>query len=268
MRLKDKVAIVTGAAQGIGRAIAMRFGAEGAHVVVNDNNMEGGAAVSLAIVDAGGSAEAISADVSDKAQVDVMVDRTLERFGALNILVNNAAIVSPMLHFLDENAGESWWQKIINVNLTGTYLCAHRAAHHMARHGGGIIINMSSGGASRAHRGFTAYDASKGGIEALTRAMALDLAPYGIRVNTLVPGSIDTRDVDPETKKQRGRNIPLGRVGEPEEMAGPAVFLASDDASYITGHVLSVDGGLLIQQRSATVDIFPLSDYPDLRNLV
>ena len=98
--------------------------------------------------------------------------------------------------------------------------------------------------------------------------MALDLAPYGIRVNTLVPGSIDTRDMDPETKKQRGRNIPLGRVGEPEEMAGPAVFLASDDASYITGHVLSVDGGLLIQQRSATVDIFPLSDYPDLRNLV
>jgi NAD(P)-dependent dehydrogenase (short-subunit alcohol dehydrogenase family) len=266
MRLKKKVAIVTGAAQGIGRAIAMRFGAEGAHVVVNDINTEGGAVVSRAIVDAGGSALSTSADVSDKAQVDVMVDRVLERFGALDILVNNAAIVSPMLHFLDENADQSWWQKIIDVNLTGTYLCAHRAAHYMARHGGGIIINMSSGGASHAHRGFTAYDASKGGIEALTRAMALDLAPYGIRVNTLVPGSIDTHDLDPETKKKRGENIPLGRVGEPEEMAGPAVFLASDDAGYITGHVLAVDGGLLIQQRSATADIFPLSEYPDLRD--
>jgi 3-oxoacyl-[acyl-carrier protein] reductase len=193
-----------------------------------------------------------------------MFDLTLERFGALHVLVNNAAIVSPMLHLLDKDADESWWRRIIDVNLTGTYLCARRAADHMARHGGGVIINKSSGGASRAHRGFTAYDASKGGIESLTRAMALDLAPYGIRVNTLVPGSIDTRNLGPDIKKQRGMNIPLGRVGEPEEMAGPAVFLASDDASYITGHVLAVDGGLLIQQRSNTADIFPLSEFPEL----
>ena len=268
MRLKEKIAIVTGAAQGIGRAIAMRFSAEGAHVVVNDINKEGAVSVSQAIIEAGGSAMAISADVSNRAQVKEMFSRTLERFCALDILVNNAGIVSPMLHFLDKDADESWWRKIIDVNLTGTYLCAHRAAHHMARHGGGIIINMSSGGASRAHRGFTAYDASKGGIESFTRAMALDLGPYGVRVNTLVPGSIDTRDLDPETKKQRGMNIPLGRVGEPEEMAGPAVFLASDDASYITGHVLTVDGGLLIQQRSTTADIFPLSEYPELHNSV
>jgi 3-oxoacyl-[acyl-carrier protein] reductase len=109
-----------------------------------------------------------------------------------------------------------------------------------------------------------AYDASKGGIEALTRAMALDLAPYGIRVNALVPGSIDSQGMSPEVKQQRGATIPLGRVGEPEEMAGPAAFLASDDASYITGHILVVDGGLLSQQRSPEVDIFPLSRYPKM----
>ena len=265
MRLKEKVAIVTGAAHGIGRAIALRFGSEGARVVVCDINAEGGAAVSQAIVDGGRVSVAIAADVADKTQVDALFERALEEFGALDILVNNAGLVSPERHFLDEKADESWWQKIIDVNLTGTYLCAHRAAHHMARHGGGNIINMSSGGASRAHRGFAAYDASKGGIEALTRAMCLDLAPYGIRVNALVPGSIDTSGVDPETKKQRGENIPLGRVGEPEEMAGPAVFLASEDAAYITGHVLAVDGGMLSQQRSATVDIFPLGNFPDLQ---
>jgi 3-oxoacyl-[acyl-carrier protein] reductase len=107
-----------------------------------------------------------------------------------------------------------------------------------------------------------AYDASKGGIEALTRAMALDLAPYGIRVNALVPGSIDSQGMDPQVKRERGTAIPLGRVGEPEEIAGPATFLASDDASYITGHLFAVDGGLLSQQRPPQVDIFPLSRFP------
>src|SRR5207248_2086108 len=126
------------------------------------------------------------------------------------------------------------------------------------------IINMSSGGATRSHRGMAAYDASKGGIEALTRAMALDLAPYGVRVNALVPGSIDTQGMGLEVKRERGETIPLRRVGEPEDLAGAAAFLASDDASYVTGHVLVVDGGLLAQQRSPQVDIFPLSRYPKL----
>jgi 3-oxoacyl-[acyl-carrier protein] reductase len=134
----------------------------------------------------------------------------------------------------------------------------------MARRHKGVIINMSSGGASHAHRGMAAYDASKGGIEALTRAMALDLAPYGIRVNALVPGAIDTQGMDQEVKRERGKTVPLGRMGEAEELAGPAVFLASDDASYITGHILRVDGGLLSQQRSPQVDIFPLSRFPKL----
>lgn len=261
----DKVVIVTGAGRGIGRAIAERFASEGAHVVVNDINAESCEAVAQSINAAGGSAIAVTADVADKAQVDTIFDTTLAKFGTVDVLVNNASLVKPTIHFLE--ADEAWWQRIIDVNLTASFLCGHRAAHIMARNGGGVIINMSSGGASRAHRGFTSYDAAKGGIEALTRAMALDLGPYGIRVNTLVPGSIDTSGMDAETKQHRGENIPLGRVGEPEEMAGPAVFLASDDARYMTGHCLYVDGGMLAQQRSATVDIFPLSNYPNIEGL-
>jgi 3-oxoacyl-[acyl-carrier protein] reductase len=261
-RFNDKVVLVTGAASGIGRAIAERFGAEGAHVVVNDVNGAGAEAVAQAIVAADGSALAVAADVSDKAQVDRLFEATLEQFGPVDVLVNNASLVNTERHFLE--ADETWWNRIIAVNLNSAFLCSLRAARLMARKGAGVIINMSSGGASHAHRGNAAYDAAKGGIEALTRAMALDLAPYGIRVNGLVPGSIDSRGMSPEVKRSRGENIPLGRVGEVEELAGPALFLASDDACYITGHLLVVDGGLLVQQRSATVDIFPLSKFPKL----
>ena len=134
----------------------------------------------------------------------------------------------------------------------------------MARQRHGSIINMSSGGASRAHRGNAAYDAAKGGVEALTRALALDLGLYGVRVNALVPGSINSKGMDDDTLRERGMAMPLGRVGDVAEIAGPAVFLASDDASYVTGHVLVVDGGLLAQQRSAQVNIFPLSLFPRL----
>ena len=132
----------------------------------------------------------------------------------------------------------------------------------------GVIINMSSGGATRAHRSFTAYDASKGGIEALTRAMALDLGPYGIRVCALMPGSIDTEGMDEKARTLRGENIPLGRPGDPDDMAGPALFLASEDAKYITGDVIKVDGGMLSQQRSATVDIVPPSTFPPLKDIL
>lgn len=260
--LNQKVVIVTGAAQGIGRAIAQRFGAEGARVVVGDVQADKAEAVAQGITDRGGSAIACEADVSDKTQVDAMFDTTLAQFGTVDVLVNNAGLVLPMIHFLE--ADEAWWRRIVDVNLTGVFLCSHRAAHIMARQEGGVIINMSSGGATRAHRGFTAYDATKGGIEAVTRAMALDLGPYGIRVNALAPGSIDTSGMDEEARHLRGENIPLGRIGEPEDMAGPAVFLASDDARYVTGHCISVDGGMLSQQRSATVDIFPLSNFPKI----
>ena len=263
--ISGKVVVVTGAAQGIGQAIAERFALEGARVVVNDVNETGAQAAMTSIVDAGGTAIAIKADVSIKSDVEAMFDTTLEQFGTVDVLVNNAGLVKPMRHFLE--ADEAWWQRILDVNLTGVFLCSHRAAHIMAKKGAGVIINLSSGGATQAHRGFTAYDATKGGIEALTRAMALDLGPYGIRVNALVPGSIDTSGLDDATRKHRGENIPLGRVGDPDEMAGPAIFLASDDARYITGHRICVDGGMLAQQRSATVDIFPLSNYPTLEDL-
>ena len=263
-QLVGKVAVVTGAANGIGKAIAERFSAEGAHVVVNDVGLAGAEAVVQAIEAAGGSALAVAADVSNAAQVAALFDATLARFGTLDVLVNNAGLTNTERHFLD--ADESWWNRIIAVNLSGAFLCGQRAAQIMARKGAGVIINMSSGGATRAHRGNAAYDAAKGGIEALTRAMALDLGPYGVRVNGLVPGSIDSKGMDADLKRARGETIPLGRVGEIEELAGPAVFLASDDARYITGHMLVVDGGLLSQQRSAQVDIFPLSRFPQLGN--
>lgn len=259
-RMQGKVAIVTGAAQGIGRAIAHRYAAEGAHVVVNDVNAAGVEVVVALITAAGGSALGAVADVADKAQVDDLFCRTVAHFGTVDVLVNNAMITNGDRHFLQ--ADEAWWRRVIDVNLTGPFLCSLAAAQIMARKKSGVIINFSSGGATRAHRGLAAYDASKGGIEALTRAMALDLAPYGIRVNALVPGSIDTSGLKPEIKQSRGENIPMQRVGEAEELAGPAVFLASADASYITGHCLFVDGGMLAQQRSATVDIFPLSKFP------
>jgi 3-oxoacyl-[acyl-carrier protein] reductase len=261
-QLTRKVAIVTGAAHGIGKAIAERFGAEGAHVIVNDVDLVAAEAVAQTIRAAGGTALALMADVSDKLQVEQLFDATLDIFGTVDVLVNNASLTNTQRHFLEGDA--DWWDRIIAVNLSSAFLCGHRAAQIMARKRAGVIINMSSGGASRAHRGNAAYDAAKGGIEALTRAMALDLGPYGIRVNALVPGSIDSRRMNQEIKRARGEIIPLGRVGEADELAGPAVFLASDDARYITGHLLVVDGGLLAQQRSATVDIFPLSQFPTI----
>ncbi len=257
--------IVTGAGNGIGRAIAVRFGAEGARVVVNDVDQAGAEKVAEEIKIGGGLALAVKADVSDSTQVTKLFDTTLEKFGTVDVLVNNASLTNTERHFLE--ADETWWDRILGVNLKGAFLCSLRAAKIMAPRRQGSIINLSSGGASRAHRGNAAYDAAKGGVEALTRAMALDLGPYGIRVNSLVPGSVDSKGMDPEIKKERGRVIPLGRVGEVEEMAGPAVFLASEDASYITGHIIYADGGLLVQQRPPQVDIFPLSRFPEVEAL-
>jgi 3-oxoacyl-[acyl-carrier protein] reductase len=257
-----KTVLVTGAAHGIGKAIALRFGAEGANVVVNDVDAPAAEAVAGGINAEGGSAIAIPADVSDQEQVDRLFNLMLAKFDAVDVLVNNASLTNTERHFLEADA--EWWNRIIAVNLSSAFLCGFRAAQIMARQRSGVIINMSSGGASRAHRGNAAYDAAKGGIEALTRAMALDLAPYGVRVNALVPGSIDSKGMAAEIKGARGENIPLGRVGEVDELAGPAIFLASDDARYITGHLLVVDGGMLAQQRSATVDIFPLNKFPKI----
>jgi NAD(P)-dependent dehydrogenase (short-subunit alcohol dehydrogenase family) len=259
-RFTDNVVLVTGAGHGIGRAIAERFAAEGALLVINDVSEARATEVATSLP--GTQALPIAADVSDKTQVDAMFDAVLARFGTIDILVNNAGLIYADRHFLEGD--EQWWDKVLGVNLKGAFLCSHRAAHIMVRKGTGVIISMSSGGATKAHRGNVAYDASKGGIEAMTRAMALDLAPYGIRVNAVVPGFIRTYDLTDEAAIERGKSVPLGRMGLPEDLAGPTVFLATDDARYITGICLAVDGGVLVQQRSVPVDTFPLSRFPKI----
>jgi 3-oxoacyl-[acyl-carrier protein] reductase len=258
-RFENKVVIVTGAGHGIGQAIAERFSAEGAKVAVNDLHQARAEEVAKSLPT---EALAVKADVSSKAEVDAMFDAVLAKWGAVDILVNNAGNIYADRHFL--TGDEAWWDQVLAVNLKGAFLCSHRAAHIMARKGSGVVISMSSGGATKAHRGNVAYDASKGGIEAMTRAMALDLAPYGIRVNAVVPGFIRTYDLTDEAAIERGQSVPLGRMGLPEDLAGPTVFLATDDAKYITGICLPVDGGVLVQQRSVPVDTFPLSRFPKI----
>ena len=257
-RLAGKVAIVTGAGSGIGRAIAERYAREDALVVVSDINGEAAERVAASSP----RAIAVACDVADRGACDALFAATHERFGRLDVLVNNAALTATERHFLD--ADDAWWDGIVDVNLTGSYNTAIRAARLMAAQRSGVIINLSSGGASRAHRGNAAYDAAKGGIEAFTRALALDLGPYGVRVCTLVPGSVDTKGLPDDERRRRGVNVPLQRVGVPDELAGPAVFLASDDASYVTGSIVYSDGGMLAQQRSATVDIFSVDRFPGL----
>jgi NAD(P)-dependent dehydrogenase (short-subunit alcohol dehydrogenase family) len=261
-RFVGKVVIVTGAGRGIGRAVAERFGSEGAHVVANDigAHVED---VGQAIRDAGGSALGVVADVSQKTEVDRLFDTAVDQFGDVHVLVNNAGLVNESRHFLEGD--EAWWERVLDTNLKSVFLCAHRAAWLMARRAGGSIISMSSGGATRAHRGNVAYDASKGGIEAFTRAAAIDLAPYAIRVNAVAPGSIRTGPMTDDEGRIRGQTIPLGRIGQPEEIAAAVAFLASDDARYMTGQTIVVDGGLLSQQRSPQVDIFPLDQYPAVK---
>ncbi len=257
-RFTDQVVVVTGAGHGIGQAVAERFATEGANVVVNDLHRARAEEVAATMP----GALAVAADVSKKSDVDALFDQTLERFGTIDVLVNNAGNIHAARHFLDGD--EAWWDSLLDVNLKGAFLCSHRAAQVMVRKHSGVIISMSSGGATKAHRGNVAYDASKGGIEAMTRAMALDLAPYGVRVNAIVPGLILTYDLTEEQAVERGQVVPLGRLGTAEDLAGPTVFLATEDARYITGACLVVDGGVLVQQRSTPLDTFPLSRFPKI----
>lgn len=261
-RFAGRAILVTGAGHGIGRAVALRFGAEGGSVGVNDLERERAESVTKEIAAAGGVAMSLVGDVASGTDVDRMFDTFLERFGTIDVLVNNAGLFTLSRHFLE--ADEAWWDRNVDVNLKGAFLCAHRAARVMVRKRSGVIISMSSGGATRAHRGNVAYDASKGGIEAMTRAMALDLAPYGVRVNAIVPGLIRTYDISDADALVRGQVVPMGRLGDPDDVAGPTVFLATDDARYMTGATVAVDGGVLVQQRSTPVDTFPLSLFPTI----
>jgi NAD(P)-dependent dehydrogenase (short-subunit alcohol dehydrogenase family) len=265
-RLTSKVAVVTGAGRGIGRAIAERFAAEGARVVLADVTETAAQEAAQSIRDTGGDAVAFAGDVGVADAVDALFGTCSDTYGPVDVLVNNAGKTTDQRHFLTGN--EAWWDDFIRINLKSQYLCIDRAARIMARSGGGAIVNVSSGGGTRAHRGMVAYDASKGGVEALTRATALELAPYGIRVNTLVPGLIATVADEPQwSLERRDATVPLGRGGTAEDLAGPALFLVSDDAAYVTGSTVVVDGGVLVQQRSPQVDTLRPEDFPRVEDL-
>jgi 3-oxoacyl-[acyl-carrier protein] reductase len=248
--------MVTGSSRGIGRGIADRLAAEGARVVINGRDAATVEPVAQALRGAGVEAIAIAADVGVRAQVDRLFDETMAVFGGVDILVNNAACTDQMAHFLELD--EQHWDTVLRANLKSVYLCAHRAANLMVDQGrAGSIISISSFGAVRAHRCLAAYDASKGGLEAFTRAIAVDLAPFGIRANVVGPGAIQTEMNDQrglEAARQRAATVPLGRVGFPGDVAGTVAYLASEESGYITGQVLYVDGGMLAQLRSPQAD--------------
>ena len=244
MRLKDKVAIVTGSARGIGRAIAEEMAREGARVVITDRDTEEARKTAGEIGDA---AIAIEADVSRPEMVEALFRDTVERFGRIDILVNNAGIGAARL-VVDIELEE--WERIIRINLTGAFLCSQQAARLMIKQGhGGKIVNIVSLSGQKGGVGRSAYGASKAGLEVLNKIMAVEFADHGITVNAIAPGPIATETGKgmhtQETVDAYHRLIPQRRYGEPEEIAKAAVFLASGDASYITGHTLNVDGGFL-----------------------
>jgi NAD(P)-dependent dehydrogenase (short-subunit alcohol dehydrogenase family) len=250
MKLKGKVAIVTGSRRGIGRAIALAMAKESANVVVSDISQEDCEKVVSEIADAGGRGLAIKCDVSSTPEVENMVRRTVAEFGKLDVLVNNAGIINfkPFLQLTDED-----WDRTLAVNLKGQFLCARAAAREMIKNKWGRIINIasiSSGGIGIAFPLIAHYTASKGGVVALTEALALELTPLGINVNSICPGAIDTdmaKGLDEGGQREQVlKRIPKGRLGQPEDIAHLAVFLASEESDYITGAAIIIDGGWLI----------------------
>jgi 3-oxoacyl-[acyl-carrier protein] reductase len=258
MRFENKVAVVTGAAQGIGRGIAERFLREGARVVLADINAATLPETQRALAPLGQRPLAVVADVGKSAAVDQLFERTLSAFGTVDVLVNNAAWASPIAHFLDLT--EEMLEAVLASNLKSVFFCSQRAARIMAsQKKPGSIVNLSTFGAIRAHREMSAYDASKGGVEAATRAIAMDLAPWRIRVNAVGPGPIATPQLfellktDENIDRMR-KTIPLERLGEPDDIAGAVLYFASDDAAFVTGQILYVDGGVVAQLRPAAFE--------------
>jgi 3-oxoacyl-[acyl-carrier protein] reductase len=242
MKLKNKTAIVTGAGRGIGRGIAIALAKEGCDLVVSDINQEDCEKVAEEIKKLGVKSLAVKCDVSNKKEVEELFKETTKEFGKLDILVNNAGIF-PFVPFKDMQ--EADWDKVLNVNLKSVFLCSQEAAKIMTE--GGRIINISSIASFIGFEGLVHYCASKGAINSMIRALALELAPQKITVNAVAPGAIETpgasKGSTEETKKQTIAAIPLARMGKPEDIANAVLFLASDESSYITGQTIIVDGG-------------------------
>ena len=250
MALNGQVAAITGGAMGIGAAVARLLAAHGARVAIGDLDLQAGARVAAEIQAAGGQARCFELDVRRAEQVDAFIEQTVAAFDGLDILVNNAGIVvakSTTATSPDE------WERVLGTNLTGAWLCARAAIPHLIRRGGGAIVNVASNAGLVGFPNLAAYCASKGGLVQLTKAMALDCAPDHIRVNAICPGhtrtpmgdSFVSAQADPAAFVRDFINVqhPLGRMAEPEEVARAIVFLASDEASCITGSILAADGG-------------------------
>jgi meso-butanediol dehydrogenase/(S,S)-butanediol dehydrogenase/diacetyl reductase len=248
MRLKDQVAIVTGAGAGIGRGIAERFGREGSKVVIAEIDPATGNAAASAIREAGGEALFVETDVSSEAQVKTLADRTLERYGRIDILCNNAAILLFEQEAPVHELSNETWDRTMAVNLRGYWLCSKYVIPAMLSQGSGSVIHVASPTGLFGFTRLTAYSTSKGGVIGLMRAMAADYAPHHIRVNAIVPGTIDTpmnavELSDPEARRRYAELAPARRLGTPQDLAGIAVFLASADADYCVGGIFTVDGG-------------------------
>jgi 3-oxoacyl-[acyl-carrier protein] reductase len=245
MRLAGRVALVTGAGSGIGEATARRFVAEGAVVAVNDVDAERTRAVAGALEKEGGRALAVPADVTRRHEVEAMVARVVGELGRLDVLINNAGINrDAMSHKMTEEQ----WDQVLAVNLKGTFLCAQAALPKMRERGWGRVVNTSSIG-SLGNIGQANYAASKAGVIGLTRTLALEYAKYGVTVNCVAPGAVLTpmlAGVPAAIREKITAQIPMGRIADPAEIAGVHAFLASEDAGFITGQVLFVDGGMSV----------------------
>ncbi len=245
--LRGKVAIITGAKQGMGKTHALLLAKAGAKVVVSDISKEECQLVVDEIKKQKGEAIAVKCDISNKADVDNMIKETLEKFKKIDILVNNAGIF-PFKPFLE--LSEKDFMKVIDINLKGYFLCSQAAAKEMAKQKSGAIVNISSiamGQVGMGFAGLTHYCASKGGVVGMAEAMALELAPLGIRINTIAPGAIETPGATGGADKKGDESmvsvVPMKRWGKPEEISNAVLFLASDESSYMTGSVMVVDGG-------------------------
>jgi len=247
MRLKNKVAIVTGAARGIGKAIAQRFLQEGAAVAINDIDLEKAEEIVHEAKSKGKKALSVKADVSNEKEVEEMVNRVYSNFARIDILVNNAGIIK---RGSTEDHSYEDWDRVIAVNLRGTYNCSKAVIPIMKKQGCGKIVNVSSiAGKVGDIASAPSYGSSKGAINALTKSMARELAEYGICVNAVAPHAVETEmsaEWSQEKRRQLMSQIPLKRLGRPEEVAAAVLFLASDEASFITGEILDVNGGYLM----------------------